>query len=123
MASCKLGHVYIVNTVLAKTPKEKFALCVCVDDGLFLWINTLAAPHGRDQLFLSAGCHRLVKHDSYLDLSKLFCHPQQELDDAKEFPAISKELCQQIVDRLEQGVDVLAPRRVAQILSNLRTLI
>lgn len=75
MASCKLGHIYIVDTVLTKPAKEKFALCVCISDRYFVWINTNPAPHGKDQLFLPAGCHHLVKHDSYLDLSRIVCHP------------------------------------------------
>ena len=104
MASCKLGHVYIVKTVLSKPPKEKFAMCVCIANGYFFWINTRPAPHGRDQLPLSAGCHELVTHDSHLDLSKIFCHPDWEMDAAKEFPMISESLCNEITAAIETGL-------------------
>lgn len=123
MASCKVGHIYIIDTVLSKPPKEKYALCVCVADNLFLWINTKAAPHGRDQLALSAGCHDLIKHDSHLDMSKLFRHSDWELDEAKEFPPISQALCRSIVDRINAGLDVLSPRHAAVVAANLAALL
>jgi hypothetical protein len=42
MASCKVGHIYIVPTVLADPPKQKFALCVCVVEGYFVWIKIMS---------------------------------------------------------------------------------
>ncbi|WEZ84622.1 hypothetical protein P6U16_08640 [Rhizobium sp. 32-5/1] len=123
MASCKLGHIYIVNTVLSKPPKEKYALCVCVAPDYFVWINTKPAPHGRDQLLLQNGCHELVTHDSSLDLSKMFSHPDWEMKNAKEFAQISKALCKDIVGRIEAGLDVLPPRHAALIAENLRSLL
>ena len=122
MASCKLGHIYIVDTVLTKPPKEKFALCVCVADGLFIWINTDAAPHGRDQLPLATGCHKLITHDSHMDLSRIVKHPEWELDDAREFHCISQEMCAEIIARIDAGLDVLAPRHAALIRQNLDSL-
>lgn len=113
MASCKLGHIYIVDTVLTKPAKEKFALCVCIADRYFVWINTNPAPHGKDQLFLPAGCHHLIKHDSYLDLSRIVCHPEWELNDAKEFPQISASVASDIVALIDAGLDVLSPRHAA----------
>lgn len=122
MASCKLGHIYIVDTVLSKPPKEKFALCVCVADGLFFWINTNAAPHGKDQLPLASGCHKLITHDSHLDLSKVFKHLDHEIEDAREFPCISEALRDEIVAKIEAGLDVLSPRHGALITKNLRSI-
>lgn len=123
MASCKVGHIYIIDTVLSKPPKEKYALCVCVSDNLFLWINTNPAPHGRDQFPLAEGCHELIKHNSHLDLSKLFRHPEWELEEAKEFPPVSKALCQSIVDRINSGLDVLPPRHASLVAANLSALL
>lgn len=122
MASCKLGHIYIVDTVLTKPPKEKFALCVCIADGLFVWINTDPAPHGRDQLPLSTGCHKLITHDSHLDLSRIVRHPEWEMDDAKEFHCISKEMCDAILARIDAGLDVLSPRHASLVRENLSSL-
>jgi hypothetical protein len=122
MASCKLGHVYIVETALTKPPKAKFAICVCVAEGFFVWINTEARQGGRDQLAVVAGCHELVRHDSFLDLSRVVKHQTWELEDAREFPCISAEMARAIIDRVEQGLDLLPPRHAAIITSNLRAL-
>jgi hypothetical protein len=122
MASCKLGHVYIVHTVLSKPAKDKFAICVCVAEGYFVWINTKAAPHGRDQLPIQAGSHELVTHDSHVDLSKIFRHPDREIEEAKEFACISPELCDAILKRVDAGLDVLPPRHAEIIRDNLSSL-
>ena len=123
MASCKLGHVYIVDTLLTKPPKEKYAVCVCIASGYFLWINTNPRPHNCDQLFLPAGIHELVKHDSYLDISKVVCHPSFELDKAKEFSCLSKECCEAIIEFIDAGLEVMVPKHAALIRSNLITLL
>jgi hypothetical protein len=122
MASCKLGHIYVVKTVLAKTPKAKFALCVCSASGYFVWINTLASPHGKDQLQLPAGCHELIRHDSHLDLSRIVKHPDREVATAQEFPCISKALCGAILNRIEEGLVVLTAKQIAVVLENLKNL-
>lgn len=122
MASCKLGHVYIVNTALSQPPKEKYAVCICVDPRLFVWINSKARPHGKDQLQIEAGCHELVKHDSHIDLSKLFAHPDFEMEVAKEFARISKELCQRIIEQLESN-EMLSRQHIDLIKTNLGTLL
>ncbi len=122
MASCKVGHVYIVNTVLTKPPKAKFALCVCVAHGFFVWINTNAARHGKDQLDLPAGSHPLVRHDSFLDLSRVVVHPNMELEEAREFPCISRDLRDRIIDAIEAGLVVLPARHAAIMKANLLAL-
>jgi hypothetical protein len=123
MASCKLGHVYIIETVLSKPMKEKYAICVCVADGFFLWFNTEARPHGKDQVAAPAGCHELIKHDSFIDMSKMFRHPDFELAGAKEFARISDQLCQAIIDLIDAGPEILPPRHAALIRENLETLL
>ena len=122
MASCKVGHVYIIDTVLTKPPKAKFAVCVCVANGYFLWINTKAAPHGRDQMALVAGCHQLVTHDSFLDVSRVVAHPPIELDEAREFACITKEIRDRIIALIDAGTTVLSPRHAALIKANLMAL-
>lgn len=122
MASCKIGYVYIVNTVLTKPPKAKFAICVCVEPGYFVWINTDARKHGRDQIAIPGGCHPLVRHDSYVDLSRVVAHPEYELEDAREFPCISKEMCGFLIDAMERGLIVMPRRQADVILANLRAL-
>lgn len=123
MASFKVGSVYIVRTTLTDPPKAKFALCVCIEDGYFVWINTDARRHGNDQMPLPAGCHPLVRHDSYLDLSRVVAHPTHELDEAREFPCISPELCASIVDFMRKGLRVMPPRQARTILGNLERLL
>jgi|GEM_PF-1541267 len=122
MASCKVGHVYIVETVLTKPPKAKFALCVCIAHGYFVWINTKVAPHGNDQIALEAGIHELVTHDSFLDLSRVVVHSTAELEDAKEFPCISRDLRDRIIAAIEAGLIVLPARHATIIKTNLIAL-
>lgn len=122
MASCKVGHIYIVRTVLSRPPKKKFALCVCIAPDYFIWINTSARFDGHDQLKLDAGCHELVVHDSHLDLSRVIVHSTQELEDANEFPCISQELRDQILQRLDDGLRLLPPRQAKHIRESLAAL-
>lgn len=122
MASCKVGSVYIVHTALTKPPKAKFALCVCADPDYFFWINSDRRHHNNNQLPLVAGCHQLVRHDSYLDMARLVAHSAAELEEAKEFPCISKSLCTEITDEIERGLYVLPKRQADAILGNLAQL-
>lgn len=119
MASCKVGHVYVVKTVLARPPKPKFAMCVCIDPEYFVWINTNARFDGHDQLKLAAGSHELLVHDSHLDLSRIVVHSTQELEDAKEFACISAEVCAAVIQRIDQGLHLLPKRQAAHIRESL----
>lgn len=123
MASCKLGHVYIVQTVLTKPPKAKFAVCVCAENGFFVWINSNPKPHGKDQMALDAGCHELVTKDCFLDLSRVVQHPTFELDDAKEFPRISANLANDIVLCIDAGLFVMPPAHAGLIRDNMLKLL
>lgn len=123
MASSKVGYVYIVNTVLTNPPKEKFAVCVCVEPDYFVWINSAPRHHGIDQLPLAAGCHSLVIRNSVLDLSRIVAHPPAELVTAREFDCLDKSLCQTIVDRIEAGLRMMPARQAAIVLDNLRGLL
>ena len=71
MASCEAGHVYLVYTVLTKPPKEKIVICVCAAEALFLWINSKSRPHDVGQLSLTATDHAALKHDCFLDCSRV----------------------------------------------------
>jgi hypothetical protein len=125
MASCKLGHIYIVPTSLVRgpAPKTKFALCVCVAKNYFVWINTDARKDGLDQLEVEAGCHQLITHTSHVDLSRVLVHREYELDEAKEFPRISDDLCRRIIARVEAGLDLLPKKYADTVLANLRSLL
>lgn len=123
MASCKLGHIYIINTAIANPQKEKFAICVGVVEKFFVWINTLPRPHGKDQLPITSGCHELVTHDSFIDLSRVVIHDGWEFDDAKEFSQIDKTLCTAILNALSAGLEVMPPRHSDIIYKSLSALV
>jgi hypothetical protein len=123
MVSCKVGHIYIVNTVLTKPPKEKYALCICVGPDYFFWINTDPRRHGRDQLALKKGCHNLVTHDSFLDLSRIVAHSAAELENAREFARISPELTGSILKTLENGLYILPPQHADLVKMNLQQML
>jgi len=122
MASCRAGHVYIIETYLSTPPKAKFCLCIAPEEGLFVWINSKEASHGKDQLPLPAGCHELVDHASFLDLSRLLRHPPLEMDTAREFAMISRQLRDDIIAAVGTGLDMLAPRRAQLVVDTLRRL-
>ncbi|UCI17037.1 hypothetical protein FJ970_18055 [Mesorhizobium sp. B2-1-8] len=122
MAYCKLGHVYIVPTVLTKPPKSKFAICVCPANGFFVWINSKPRPHGKDQMPLKAGCHPLVTKDCFLDLSRVVQHPTFELDDAREFDRISTTIATAMVSMIRGGLFVLPAAHAEVLFENLRTI-
>ncbi|MCH4560323.1 hypothetical protein [Mesorhizobium jarvisii] len=122
MASCKLGHVYIVPTVLTKPPKSKYAICVCPLNGFFVWINSQKRPHGKDQMPLSAGCHPLVTKDCFLDLSRVVQHPGFELDEAKEFDRISGDFASAIVNMIADGLFLMPSVHSDVIFENLAAL-
>lgn len=119
MASCRIGHVYIIETVLTKPPKAKFAVCVCIDNGFFVWMNSKPRPHGRDQMALKSGCHELVSKDCFLDLSRVVKHPTFEIEEAKEFSCISAGLADDIVRFIGEGLYVLPSAHADIIRQNL----
>jgi hypothetical protein len=125
MASCKLGYIYVVPTSLVRgpAPKTKFALCVCVAENYFVWINTNARLDGLDQLEIEAGCHQLITHTSHVDLSRIIMHREYELAQAKEFPCISDDVCRRIVERIEAGLDLMPQKYADIVLANLRSLL
>ena len=102
MASCRIGHVYIVFTPLTKPPKQKYALCLSAE---------------RDQLLCEAGCHELIEHDSYLDLSRMVTHSQAEIDVGKEFACISTALRDKIVAFARVGSEGDAERAMRGLAS------
>jgi len=118
----KLGHVYIIETVLTKPPKAKFAICVSVGDGFFVWINSRARAEGHDQLPIAAGCHSLIRHESHIDLSRIVCHQPYELANAQEFEMISRDLRDAIVNKIGDGLMLLPPVHSRLIAENLRSL-
>lgn len=123
MAFCKLGHLYIVQTVLTKPPKDKFALCVCEENGFFFWINSKQRPHGRDQMALDADCHLLVTKDCFLDLSRVVQHPTFELEDSKEFERISPEIAKAIIECIDAGLYLLPDAHAQIVRANLMRLL
>lgn len=123
MASCRVGRVYIIETAIARPPKPKFAVCVCIDPReLFVWINTAAPHHGHDQIVLPSGCHELIRHDSHLDLSRIIAHPEWELEGAREFEQLPRQFAMAAVDAIDAGLRVLSPVHAAIVRAGLATL-
>lgn len=64
----------------------------------------------------------LITHDSFLDLSRVVVHSTAELEDAKEFSCISRDLRDRIIEAIEAGLIVLPPRHATIIKTNLIAL-
>lgn len=122
MPSCKTGHIYIVFTALTKPPKEKYALCISEPNEWFVWFNTLARSHGRDQFQVASGVHELIVHDSFLDLSRVVFHSAAEIEAGKEFACISKSFRDEIVAFVTAGLEVMPERQSQIVLANLTAL-
>jgi hypothetical protein len=108
-----VGHIYVIDTALARPPKEKITVCICTADYLFFWINTKPARHGDGQLPLSKGEHFYLTHDCYLDCSRVTSFPPDELDAAKPIGPISKEMARRIINLLTNDPPKTLPKRYA----------
>jgi len=97
----KVGHVYIVNTILSRPKKDKITLCVCAADNLFMWLNTEPRARGVGQFKLQSDDHTALSHDCYLDCSRVTTFPQSELNNSIERDVISPQLAKRIVSFLE----------------------
>jgi hypothetical protein len=122
MASCEVGHVYIVYTAHSKPPKNKITICVCAAENLFLWINTEPRPHDVGQFALTARDHAALKHACYLDCSRVTTFGA-ELASALHRGSISKALAARIVEFIEKKPPKTLPGRYLKlIISNLSKL-
>lgn len=106
-----VGHIYVIDTSLARPPKEKITLCICAADGFFFWINTKPAMHGHGQFQLTKADHHYLTHDCYLDCSRATTFPPSELADAKHIGPISSELAGRIVTFLKDDPPKVLPQR------------
>lgn len=110
MALCRLGQIYVVPTDQSTPPKKKYALCIDPEMRIFFWISREPRRHGCDQLPISAGCHQLIRHPSYMNLARVFFHSDEELRAAHGFPCISQALAADIIAVLQNDMQMLAPR-------------
>ena len=122
MASCEVGHVYIVYAVIAKPPKDKITICVCAAENLFLWINTKPRRDAVGQFALTAMDHAALTHDCYLDCSRVTTFAA-ELASALHRGPISKALAARIVEFVEKKPPKTLPGRYLKlIITNLSKL-
>lgn len=122
MASCEVGHVYVVRTVLTKPPKNKITICVCAAENLFLWINTKPRQHGVGQFALTARDHAALTRDCYLDCSRVTTFAA-ELASAVHRGPISKVLAARIVEFLKKTPPKTLPgKHLNLIITNLSKL-
>lgn len=119
-----VGHVYVVNTTLARPTKDKITICICAADDLFFWINTDPRPHGVGQFALEAADHAALTHACHLDCSRATTFLQNEIRGAKHRGAISSDLATRIVQYLtDNPPKTLTPRYLKLAIDNLTTLI
>ncbi|MDO8837395.1 MAG: hypothetical protein Q7V31_00595 [Parvibaculum sp.] len=110
-----VGHVYVIHTALARPPKDKLTVCICATDNLFFWINTNPQRHNIGQLALVAADHGALKHDCFLDCSRVTTFSQHELDAAQPRGSISAALAQRIVALLENDPPKTLPPRFLKL--------
>jgi hypothetical protein len=119
-----VGHVYVVNTTLARPPKDKLTICICAAENLFFWINTQPRTHGVGQFALRSADHPALTRDCFLDCSRATTFLPHELRAAQHRGAISSDLAARIVQYLtDQPPKTLTPRYLKLARENLATLI
>ena len=117
----KLGHVYIVDTALARPQKDKITICISAGENYFLWINTRPRRDKPGQMPLAATDHQALTHDCFLDCSRLTTFPDHELHAALHRGPISVELAKAIVAFLEAAPPKTLPgKHLRIIVDNLR---
>lgn len=99
---------------IAKPPKEKIAVCISADREWFLWINTNAAFHGQGQIPLTAADHPALKHDCFLDASRVLSHAKSDI--AHERDEISAGLAKRIHAELSASPPAKLPRTHLQVI-------
>ena len=67
-----VGDVIVLYDGLIDSPKNKFFLCVSVEDGWYLRINTQS--HWKPHFMLSATENTCLDHDSFLELRGVIEH-------------------------------------------------
>jgi hypothetical protein len=115
-----VGHIYVVNTTLARPTKDKLTVCICGSDGLFFWINTDARQHGVGQLALHSTDHAALRHDCFLDCSRATTFLPNELRSAQPRGPISADLSARVVKYLtDTPPKTLTPRYLKLAIENL----
>lgn len=119
----KLGHLYVVNTTLTNPPKDKLVICVCAQNNLFLWINTLPRHHGIAQFGLAAADHAALTHACFLDCSRVTTFRAAELSAAIDRGKITNPLAQAIRAFIDANPPkTMPPKQRELILANLATI-
>ena len=119
-----VGHVYVVNTTLARPTKDKITVCICAISDLFFWINTDARSHGVGQFSLTAEDHQSLTRACYLDCSRATTFLPNELRAAQDRGPLSSDLAARIVKFLtDSPPKTLAPRYLKLAIENLASLV
>lgn len=105
-----VGDVFVIRTALSRPPKDKIVLCVCPATPLFFWINSLPRPHGVGQFQLVEADHGALRHDCFLDCSRLTTFPAGELAQKQARGPIRYELSQRIAEFLATNPPKTLPK-------------
>ena len=96
--------MYVVNTALTKPPKPKIAICIQTAPSLFLWINTEARSDREGQMPIGPSDHgKPLRHDSFLDCSRVTTFQANELNHARDYGCISARLARRIAEFLQES--------------------
>ncbi len=104
-----LGHIYYIYCSYIPDPHEKISLCICTQTPLFFWINSTPSFHGVGQeLVPQAFAPKVLKKDSYLDLSGPRTYQERDWKRARDFGMISPDLRNLALTALRAGNKMLA---------------
>lgn len=117
MPSFEVGAIYRIRTVLVTPPKEKIVLYVGND--WFLWFNTLAKQQ-TGQLCVQPGECPEIKHESYLNCSRVTLFPDAERAAARHCGVADIKFLTKVVEEIELRATVLPGVQRTTIAANLR---
>jgi hypothetical protein len=87
---------------------------------LFFWINTESRQHGIGQFPLTPADHSSLKHNCFLDCSRVTVFSDEEIAAAADRGPISQNLAARIIAYLTKSPPkTLAPRHLNNILDQL----
>ena len=118
-----LGRIYHAHATASIPPKNKFMLCICHEHQFVMWINSKPRHHKIGQFPLSDSDHAVIKHDSFLDCSKIWKVTADRFLPVQDRGPISVNLANRLVDFLRrERPKTLTPILLDMILNNLSSL-
>lgn len=114
----KPGDVVLAYCRFIDPPKNKYVACVCIENNLFLFINSQPRRLTTEALVpVRPNELPFLKHDSYINTANLFHIGKKDLETAKPLGELTDDIKQAIIKNIE-GHGHLPPLHINLIIEN-----